>query len=117
MVNVLWDHAAYVAEVRKQLRALDRDSVAESGVQQRTRLTGNAYYTAQFDQCWLQAEVNFESDNPLDLLGSGKFWFALIPSLTPHYDPYGGLVSSMDGSLFQIEEGWYATTSSGGKGN
>lgn len=115
MVNVLWDHAAYVAEVRKQLRAFDKYVAEEFGVRQHSRLTGNAYYTAQFDQCWLQAVVTYESDDPMDLLGSGKFWFALIP--TVGYDPYGGLVSSMDETTEQIEEGWYATTSSGGKGN
>lgn len=104
------DHKAYVAKVRKQLAAVDRDAPDDHGITMRSMLTGNAYYTARFDQVWLQVHIKFGDGTDTTV------WAAIMPS-EDRYDLYHGLVMTPDDTTEDIDKGWYVPVASGGQGN
>lgn len=101
------DHKKYVSQVRELLRKVDADAPDEFGIEQTTRLTGNALYVAEHDTCWLQARVCFADGSP-EIVA----WFAIWEDERDLGDPYPGLIttSPMGNDLTELFEGWYQPT-------
>lgn len=97
------EHIIYVCKVREQLRRIDEDAPEDFGTDQQTRLTGDAYYVAKFDTCWLAIEVIFSDKSPMI-----PAWAAIIPEENGGWHNYYGLVISEPGAGFtELNEGWY----------
>lgn len=97
------EHVAYVEKVREQLRRVDEDAPEDFGIDQTTRLTGDAIYIAKFDTCWLAVEVTFKDGSPVI-----PAWAAIIPEENGGWHNYYGLVVSEPGAgLEELQEGWY----------
>lgn len=100
------DTTKYVAQVRKQLEQLDKDSPEEFGIEQTCMLTGNAYYVAKWDTCWLELKIKFGDGTKIE----DGVWAAIVPDGTYRYQmmAYYELTLTPPGTtLKELNDGWY----------